>query len=189
MRSRIDQACLVMWAVGLFAAAGLVAPARSAPAQSAPDRGAHAAGSVPDDADVQEAITKVRADPLMGGLHTVKRLHWLEKASADKPSQPQPWLERLVDWIAAFARALAGSARALVVTAAVIGVALLTIVIVRALRRSGARALPGEDAPPTHVRGLNIQPEEATEALLGIPGVREAAAFGVPDKTLSLIHI
>jgi len=55
---------------------------------------------------------------------------------------------------------MAGSARALVITAAVIGVALLTIVIVRALRRSGARALPGADAPPTHVRGLNIEPEE-----------------------------
>ncbi len=148
MRSRIDRAWLAMCAAGLLAAASLAAPARAAP------------GSVPDDADVQKAITAVREEPLMGGLHTVKRLHWLDKEQEKKQDKPQPWLLRLFEWLATFARWLAGSARALVITAAVIGVALLAIVIVRALRRSGARALPGEDAPPTHVRGLNIQPEE-----------------------------
>jgi hypothetical protein len=155
MLSRIELACLAMCALGLLAAAGLCAPARAGPASAA-----HAAGSVPDDADVQGAITAVREGPLMGGLHTVKRLHWLQKESAEEKSRPRPWLLRLFEWLGDFARWLAGSARALVITAAVIGVALLAIVIVRALRRSGARALPGVDAPPTHVRGLNIQPEE-----------------------------
>jgi hypothetical protein len=155
MRSRIDQAWVAMCAVGVLAAAGLAMPSRAAPSSAA-----HAAGSVPDDEDVQEAIRKVREGPLMGGLHTVKRLHWVDNEHQKKRSEPQPWLQRLFDWIAAFAHWLAGSARALVITVAVIGVALLAIVIVRALRRSGARALPGDDAPPTHVRGLNIQPED-----------------------------
>jgi len=147
MHSRIERCWLALCALGLLATAGPVVPA-------------WAAGSVPDDADVQQAITAVRADPLMGGLHTVKRLHWVQQDPAEKRSHLQPWLVRLLQWIAAFARWLAGSARALVITAAVIGVALLVIVIVRALRRSGPRPLPGEAAPPTHVRGLNIQPQE-----------------------------
>lgn len=158
MRSRIDHACVAMCVVGLLAAAGIDTPARAAPANAT--GAAYAAGSVPDDVAVQKAITAVRQDPLMGGLHTVKRLHWLQKENETKRSQAQPWLVRLLEWLGAFARWLAGSARALVITAAVIGVALLAIVIVRALRRSGARDLPGGDAPPAHVRGLNNQPEE-----------------------------
>jgi hypothetical protein len=148
MRSRIERSWLAMCAVGLLATAGLATQAGAAP------------GSVPDDADVQEAITAVREGPLMGGLHTVKRLHWVDKEQEQKQSKPRPWLLRLLEWLTAFARWVAGSARALVITAAVIGVALLAIVVVRALRRSGAHRLPGEDAPPTHVRGLNIEPEE-----------------------------
>jgi hypothetical protein len=154
MPSRISRAWLAACAAGVIAAA---APA--APPQAAAANAAHAVGSVPDDADVQHAITAVREGPLMGGLHTVKRLHWVQKDSDEHRTRMQPWLVRLLDWIAAFARWLAGSARALVITAAVIGVALLAIVIVRALRRTGAHGLPAEDAPPTHVRGLNIQPE------------------------------
>jgi hypothetical protein len=158
MRSRIELAWLATCAAGLLAAAGLGAPARAAlPGATG---AAHAAGSVPDDVAVQQAITAVRKDPLMGGLHTVKTLHWLDKQHDKERSAPQPWLQRLLEWIAAFARWLAGSARALVIVAATIGVALLAIVIVRALRRSAAHELRGEHAPPTHVRGLNIQPEE-----------------------------
>jgi Domain of unknown function (DUF4129) len=148
MRSRLDRNRVAICAVGILAAAGIDTQVRAAPR------------SVPDDAAVQQAITAVRQDPLMGGLHTVKRLHWLQKEREKKQTQAQPWLVHLLEWLGAFARWLAGSARALVITAAVIGVALLAIVIARALRRSGARDLPGEDAPPTHVRGLNIQPEE-----------------------------
>lgn len=155
MRLRVDRACLVMCAFMLLAA-GQVANAGS-------DDAAQRAGSVPDDVAVQKAITAVRQDPLMGGVHMVKRLHWLDSDKPERRSHLQPWLVRLIEWIAAFARWLAGSARALVIVAAVIGAALLAIVIVRALRRSGAGTLRDEAEPPTHVRGLDIRPDELPE--------------------------
>jgi hypothetical protein len=118
-----------------------------------------ATAAVPDDSDVQKAITALRQDPLMGGTHRAQTLHW-RKQEAEQPGKTPPWLERLLAWIFAAAQWLARNARALVIVAAVVGAAMLAIVIWRSWSPRGRRERAEQSAPPTHVGGLDIRPAE-----------------------------
>ena len=163
MPSPASLACFVMLA--LAANANAAAPAEAVPqarasacaegwcnGQWVPQASAvaDAAVSVPDDSAVQGAIAALREDPLMGGTHRVQRLHWRTKES-EEPAKPQPWLRRVVEWIIAAAQWLARNVRALLIVATVLGAAMLAVLISE------------DEPPPTHVRGLDIRPDELPE--------------------------
>jgi Domain of unknown function (DUF4129) len=155
MPSPASLACFVMLAL----AANAAAPADAVPQASAV---ADAAVSVPDDSAVQGAIAALREDPLMGGTHRVQRLHWRTKES-EEPAKPQPWLRRVVEWIIAAAQWLARNMRALLIVATALGAAMLAVLISRNWRRHSRIEIPEDQPPPTHVRGLDIRPDELPE--------------------------
>jgi hypothetical protein len=107
---------------------------------------------------VQAAVEALRADPRMGGMERHRRLHWREPDRPD--AKPAPWLERVLRWFAQFGAWAASSARALVLVAVAICVALLAVVVWRAWRRQPQAARAAGAPPPTHVRGLDIRPDE-----------------------------
>ncbi|MFM2289489.1 MAG: hypothetical protein RL684_2632 [Pseudomonadota bacterium] len=151
-RRSVQGACALLLLATLFA----VARAAPLPAAGEPPP---AAGSTVTDADVQRARKALEDDPLMGGMQAHKRLHWRDPDKPEK-STPRPWLERVLRWLAEAGRWIASSARALVLVVAAIGVALIAVVIWRSWqRRSGAGGVDVAP-PPTHVRGLDIRPDE-----------------------------
>ena len=152
MPLRASIACLLLLALGASAALRADASALVGTAGSA-------AAAVPDDEAVQKAIAALRSDPQMGGTQREQKLHWRERKS-EAPGKVQPWLRRLLDWFIAAAQWVTRSARALVIVAAALGAALLAVVILRALRGGSRIETPAGAPPPTHVRGLDIRPEE-----------------------------
>ncbi|HLQ11834.1 MAG TPA: DUF4129 domain-containing protein [Steroidobacteraceae bacterium] len=155
MPSAASLACTVLLALGATGAAR----ADALPPLIVVD---NSAASVPDDRAVQKAIAALQKDPLMGGMHREQRLHWRKQDPA-KPSSPQPWMKRLGEWIIAGAQWLAGNVRALLIVATVVGAAMLAVLIARSWRRGGAIETAEGEAPPTHVRGLDIRPDELPE--------------------------
>lgn len=151
MRLRISLALLLLWA----AAAG---PAPAQQAEPTPEL-------TPE--RVQAAVDAVRADPLLGGTRSERRLRWKDdEEEKPTPAEPAPgWLIGLVRW-------LAESGRLLVWLLGAIAVALLVVllrrwILVRAEGISG-KAL----VLPSHVRDLDIRPES-------LPGDIAAAARGL----------
>ena len=163
MHSRSSARCArAHLAVVLLAA--LAAPwpgAAAAPAPtatSAAARAATAAHAALTDDEVQAAVKALQADPQMGGMERHRRLHWRE--STRKDARPAPWLERVLRWLVQAGAWMASSARALVLVVVSICVALLAIVAWRAWRRQPCAAQAAGGPPPTHVRGLDIRPDE-----------------------------
>jgi hypothetical protein len=116
-------------------------------------------GSVPDDDAVQDAIAALRKDELMGGFTQERRLHWRDRSKPVREADPSA-IRRLLEWLGSFARWVASGARAVVVVLAVIGAGLLGVLVVRAWRRGRVPVLAANETPPTHVRGLDIRPDE-----------------------------
>jgi hypothetical protein len=141
------------WPVAAHAPASL--HAATGAGSAAGDSGAHEAII---DGEVQSALKALHADPLMGGMERHRRLHW--RTSEPRDSKPTPWLEGLLRWLGQAGAWIASSARALVLVAVTICVALLAVVAWRAWRRQPRAAQPGDGSPPTHVRGLDIRPDE-----------------------------
>ena len=134
---------------------------------------AHTAGgpqAAIGDREVQAAVKALQSDPLMGGLERHRRLHWREPDPA-KDTQPAAWLVRVLHWFAQAGAWLASSARALVIVAVALCVALLGALIWRAWLRNPQSTKGAEGLPPTHVRGLDIRPDELPA---DVPGAARA---------------
>jgi len=155
MPSPASLACIVWLALGATA----VARADALSPLTVVD---NTAASVPDERAVLKAIAALQNDPLMGGMHREQRLHWRKQDPA-KPSPPQPWMTRLMEWIIAASQWLARNVRALLIVATVVGAAMLAVLIARSWRRRGRIETAEGEPPPTHVRGLDIRPDELPE--------------------------
>lgn len=158
MRSRAEAAAVLLLLAAAWPATGAAPQPATAPAPAAGAQAARAAHGPVSARDVQEAVEALRADPQMGGMERHRRLHWRDRDR--KESIEAPWLQRVLRWFGQLGAWIASSARALVLVAVAIGVALLAVLIWRTWRWQ-PRAAPAAGAPPpTHVRGLDIRPDE-----------------------------
>jgi hypothetical protein len=107
----------------------------------------------PDAADIERALETVKKDPNLGGVRSMKMLHWRESNSSTK--RPGWWV-----WIVDMFRWLDQSARYLVWVAAGALAAYLLFYIVR-LTSEGRERSVGDVTfvAPSHVRDLDIRPE------------------------------
>jgi hypothetical protein len=176
MRSHRSAAALLLVLAAAAPYAAVAAPP-AAPA-AAPPPAAHGPVSA---RDAQAAVEALRTDPRMGGMERHRRLHWREPDVAD--AKPAPWLERVLRWFAQFGAWVAGSARALVLVAVTICVALLGVLVWRAWRRQPQAARAAGAPPPTHVRGLDIRPDELPA---DVPGAARAL-WSAGDRRAALV--
>jgi len=136
-------------AATLVAAFVLVAMADAQPARAPKEPDS------PPAAEIDRAITKVKADPNLATQQTIKTLKW-RSSGESKPFSLPAWLRWTVDLF----RWMDRSARALVWCAAAVLAGLLGVYIsrlVRSLERRGRTT--GGFLAPTHVRDLDIRPE------------------------------
>lgn len=164
MRLRISVALALLLA--LAAAAG---PAPAQPGEFTPER-------------VQAAVDAVRADPLLGGSRTERKLRWKDDGEADRPAPTEPpprWLVSLVRWIAE-------SGRLLVWLLGAIAVALL-LVLLRRWIHVRAEGMGGRAAVlPSHVRDLDIRPESLPDDIAA--AARALWQRGEQRACLSLLY-
>jgi hypothetical protein len=148
-RNRGSSGIVLAAALSIASIAALPAPAAAQP--SSPVAARH-----PNDAEVAQALAKVRADPNLSTERTVRTLRWKDGGQPTKRDTPE-WFR----WIAGLFRWVDQSARVFVWgTVAILGV-LLAVYLVRLVGRLEGRT-SDEDAPfvaPTHVRDLDIRPE------------------------------
>lgn len=107
------------------------------------------------DAEIHEAIDRVRADPNLGGIRTIRTLHW-RRAEPGPRRQAPAWLSWIVDLV----RFLAQSGRVLLwvaIGAAVVALASYLAHVLSSRRSIGA--MGRVVLTPTHVRDLDIRPE------------------------------
>jgi hypothetical protein len=147
VRSLTDTALRTLVVAGILAIASPSAAAtRAQPA-------APAAGS-PDDAEIAQALIKVKEDPNLATERTIKTLRWKDSDEKKKSGMPA-WLA----WIAGLFGWLDRSARVLVWGLVIV---LIGYLVAYAVRLAGKYSAPerGERfVPPTHVRDLDIRPE------------------------------
>lgn len=162
MRLRASLALAWMLAVGAAAATAQQAPV-------APEK-------------VQAAVDEVRADPLLGGTRTERKLRWKSADAPEKqaPAQPAPpWLIELVRWIAE-------SGRVLMWLLGALAVALLLVLMRRWILVHadgiGSQAL----VLPSHVRDLDIRPESLPDDIAG--AARALWRRGEQRACLSLLY-
>jgi hypothetical protein len=125
--------------------AGLLALLLTAPAVPASE-------PLPE-AEITQAIEKVKADPSLQTERTQRVLEWDEKPKEKKPSRKWwSWIGDLFGWIAQMSQMLMW-----LVIAALVG--LLALLLVRLFVNT--RRMPGSPnlLAPTHVRDLDIRPE------------------------------
>jgi hypothetical protein len=138
-------------------------------------------GQQPSDGDIAGAVKALRADPNLGGKHTIRTLHWVN-STPDTPGQASPlleWFIRLFNAIARYARLVAW----------ILGAGVLAASVIWAVRFFGRRQpAPVVAAPvlPTHVSNLDIRPQ-------GLPADIGAAAHqlwiqGQHRAALSLLY-
>lgn len=121
-------------------------------ALSAPAFGAEVDASTVQVADVDAALGKVAADPNLATSRRTSRPKWRSEPDEEAPdSSAFEWIVEMFRWIAQASRVFVW-----VVIALLIGV--LALYLFRFLRATPER--PSRvDAPPTHVRDLDIRPE------------------------------
>jgi len=145
---------------------------------------ASAASAAPTRERVQEAVERVRADPLLGHAETHKTLR-LKKSGAERPPQERRdgnWWKRLAEfmgWVTSTLRALVWVSGALVVA----------YVLFRAgrwMRARGAFEPRARAALPSHVQNLDIRPESLPDDI----GAAAAALWqrGEQRAALSLLY-
>lgn len=149
MRSHTDARRVATAAVLMIAMLTLAA----APAQ--PESAQLRAG-MPGQAEIEQALDTVKADPNLATERTIKTLRWKESGET-KPSTMPAWLI----WVIGLFRWIEQSARLLVWGAAIVLAGFLAVYIVRTLRMSGGGPGRREESfvVPTHVRDLDIRPE------------------------------
>jgi hypothetical protein len=149
-RNRGSSGLVLAAALSIVSFAHLPAPAAAQPSPTA------AAGH-PNDAEVAQALAKVRADPNLATERTIRTLRWKDAGQPKKRDDSPEWLR----WIRDLFRWVDQSTRLLVWgTVAFLGV-LLAVYLVRLVGRLEGRTTE-EAAPfvaPTHVRDLDIRPE------------------------------
>jgi hypothetical protein len=105
----------------------------------------------PTDAQVDDAVAKVKADPNLGGTRTLSMLRWRESPDVE----PSWWFR----WIVNLFRFIGGSSRVLMWVAIVVLALLLVAYLTRVLKAHAAGAGGARFVTPTHVRDLDIRPE------------------------------
>jgi len=161
------------------AASAAAAAASAAPAASA----ASAAASTPTREQVQEAVERVRADPLLGHTEVQKTLHEKKRDAAPRPdSGDWSWLRRLGEimmWVGRALRVLIWVVGALVVAYGVFRIG-------RWMRARGAMEPRVRAALPSHVQNLDIRPESLPDDI----GAAAAAQWqrGEQRAALSLLY-
>jgi hypothetical protein len=115
------------------------------------------AATRPTPAEIERAITIVKADPNLATERTIKTLRWTG-STPKRPGVPS-WL----NWIVGLFRWIDQSARVLVWSAVLILVGLLVVYIVRVVRTSTLPHAAQAFVAPTHVRDLDIRPESLPE--------------------------
>jgi hypothetical protein len=111
------------------------------------------AATRPTPAEIERAITIVKADPNLATERTIKTLRWTG-STPKRPGVPS-WL----NWIVGLFRWIDQSARVLVWSAVLILVGLLVVYIVRVVRTGTLPHAAQAFVAPTHVRDLDIRPE------------------------------
>lgn len=147
MRSRVSAGRLVTVASACWIA---VISALALPAT--------AAVAAPDEAEIQEALERVRADPNLSPERTVRTLRWVDDGEEDRKKKEKSssgWF----DWVRGLFQWIAGVSRVLLWTAIVLLLGLLVLFITRAIRDARFARLPRLPDAPTHVRELDIRPE------------------------------
>jgi hypothetical protein len=148
VRSRGNRGALWL-CVLLLATAPLTATVAQAPATTSSPR------ALLTQADIDRAVTQLKADPNLGAPRTVRRLKRLN-ANEPRPEQSMPgwfkWIQQLFSIVASVGRAVLWA----------IGGILLVIFIVFVVRFVRQRRAAGTDqrfVAPTHVRDMDIRPE------------------------------
>jgi hypothetical protein len=116
-----------------------------------------AAGSparTPDEAQIEAALAKVKADPNLATERTMRTLKWAGKSQPQSNSPPVylAWLMQFVRWFAQTARVLVWAAVALLA-------GLLAVYLVRLIRARRPSTRIKRSIVPTHVQDLDIRPE------------------------------
>jgi hypothetical protein len=170
-------------------AAGLVAAALSRGAATAAAQPPPIEAGRPDDAEIEQALDSVRADPNLSPQRKVRTLRW----TGGREQTPRaPWLI----WIVQTAMWAAESARRLVWIAGGVLLAMLVVYVLGRWKRRPARGAELVFNPPTHVRDLDIRPETlpadigaAARALWGAGDRRAALALLYRGLLSRLIHV
>jgi len=172
---------------GLVAAALLGAALADAAATVAAQ--APADGGRPGDAQIEQALDEVKADPNLSPERKVRTLRWIGREQ--RPPRA-PWLI----WIVEMAMWFAESARRLMWIAGGVLLAIVIIYLFRSQTRRHRAAPVIVFNPPTHVRDLDIRPETlpadvgAVARALWDAGDRRAALALLYRGLLSrLIHV
>ena len=112
----------------------------------------HATGEAPGAAEIERALTIVKADPNLSAERTMKMLRWNESAQASTLSLPA-WLVGLIAWFNESTRLLWWLAGATLA-------GMLVVYIIRMIRAPGPVSIGGGTfVAPTHVQDLDIRPE------------------------------
>lgn len=116
------------------------------------------AGPSPQAAEIEAAVATLRQDPNLGADRSIRVLRWVEKERR-QTTKPASFLSTLLQWLLQALRWIAATGRAVVVVAAIILAAVLTVYLVRLFAQR--QRVPRQDAgpQPAHVRGLDIRPE------------------------------
>jgi len=142
-----------------------------------------AASAAPTREQVQQAVERVRADPLLGHTETRKMLR-LKKRDAEKtPEKNSDWnWGRLTEWVVWVAATL----RLMVWVLGGFAVVFVLLRIGRWMRARGAFEPKARAALPSHVQSLDIRPESLPEAI----GAAAAALWqrGEQRAALSLLY-
>jgi len=137
----------------------------------------------PSASQVERVVAAVRADPLLGGTRTERKLHW---KNDDAPDEAAPRKGGEPSWLLDLARWLSESARALMWLLGATAVALLAVFLRRWIL-ARADAVDGRAIVlPSHVRNLDIRPESLPDDIAG--AARALWQRGEARACLSLLY-
>lgn len=185
---------------GLKLATALVAPVASFlligfPGVAVAQPAVEAEGNRPfTEAEIADAIGKVRKDPNLGEVRQIKTLRWIDEPR--KEEKESSWLKRLMEWIGDLFSMLVGSGRVLFWIVLAVLAGLLLVYLWRLARGLGF----GERAPrveaPSFVRDLDIRPESLPDDIGGTArrlwdegGHRSALALLYRGLLSRLVHV
>ncbi|MFL6605516.1 MAG: DUF4129 domain-containing protein [Steroidobacteraceae bacterium] len=143
-----------------------------------------AAGSsarAPDEAQIEAALAKVKADPNLATERTLRTLKWAGKSQPQFNSPPAylAWLIQFFRWFAQTARVLVWAAGALLA-------GLLAVYLVRLIRAREPTARISRATAPTHVQDLDIRPESLPDNIGAV--ARKLWDSGEHRAALSLLY-
>lgn len=131
----------------------LLMPLASMPAIAAQPGASQPAAASPDEAAIERALARVKADPNLTPTRSIKTLKW--RTSGPASSGSPAWLE----WLTGLFRWFDQGARLVVWCAAVLLAGVLGAYIYRVVRARVARPALDAFIAPTHVQDLDIRPE------------------------------